>query len=169
MKKWYKIEEFATFKKVIFYTIREENDDFSETDKFLQKMSSDFDQQKNLDKLVAFIETMGEEFGAKQQFFRHEMSADGLPPPYSTLMKYNLFEFIEYDLRLYCSRLSDSIVILYGGGKKTALKAQDCPNVWPHFRLANAFANKMDEKIIDKTFILNYKDLVFTEEAEIEI
>ena len=165
MKKWYKIEEFANFKKVIFYTIRNENEPFSETDKFLLKYS---EQTEKLNKLAVFIEELGNEYGAKQLFFRHEAAAEALPPPYSTIKQYSLLEFIEYDLRLYCCRLSDSIVILYGGGQKTTKNAQDCPNVAPHFRLANLATKVLNEKIKDKSFVLSFRQVIFNEEPEIE-
>jgi hypothetical protein len=165
MKKWYKIEEFVNFRKVIFYTIRHENEVISETDKFLLKYS---EQTQLLNKLVVFIEAMGNEFGAKQLFFRHEAAADALPPPYSAIRQYGLLEFIEYDLRLYCCRLSDSVVILYGGGQKTTAKAQDCPNVASHFRLASLATKAFNEKIKDKSFALDFKQIRFNEEAEIE-
>ncbi len=169
MKKWYKVEVFATFNKVTFYTIRDENKELSETDRFLTKYSEKGIFKERLNKLVAFIEAMGDEYGARQLFFRHEAAADALPPPYSTIKQFGLLEFIEYDLRLYCCRLSDSVVVLYGGGQKTTAKAQDCPNVSSHFRLASVATTALNEKIREKSFVLTFKQLEFKDEAEIEL
>ena len=155
-------------KKVKFYTIREESKDLSETDKFLTKYSEQTLLKERINKLVAFIEVLGDEYGAKSLFFRHEAAAEALPPPYSTLKQFNLLEFIEYDIRLYCCRLSESIVVLYGGGQKTTAKAQDCPNVASHFRLASMATVAINEKIRDKSFVLNVKSIAFKDEAEIE-
>ena len=168
MKKWFKIEEFAIFRKVAYYTIRYENDQLSETDKFLEKFSTIELHKEKLNKLIVFIESMGDEYGAKQEFFRHEAAADALPPPYGSVKRYGFLEFIEYDLRLYCCRLSDSVVVLYGGGQKTTAKAQDCPNVAPHFRLAHRATEAINEKIREKSFNILNRELQF-DEAKIEL
>ena len=49
------------------------------------------------------------------------------------------------NLRLYCLRAIERLVFLFGGDLKTALKAQDCPNVKPHFILANKLTKAIDE------------------------
>lgn len=57
-------------------------------------------------------------------------------------------------------RLSDSVVVLFNGGQKITAKAQDCPNIAPKFRMAQIFANKIDEKIRDRDFIIEYKSII---------
>src|SRR5690606_33471069 len=47
--------------------------------------------------------------------------------------------------RLYCYRLSERVVFLFDGDVKTADAAQDCPQVRPHFRMANQLARAINE------------------------
>ena len=68
MKKWFKIEEFAIFRKVAYYTIRSENDLLSETDKFLEKFSTIERHKEKLNKLIAFIESMGVNMAQNKSF-----------------------------------------------------------------------------------------------------
>ena len=119
MKRWCLIEEFATFQKVKFYTIRFEDENMSETDKFFSAFDADANMRRDLDMLVSFLQQMGEIFGARSEFFRHEGEADGLPPKSRIAKQYGLLEFVEYDFRLYCMRISDNIVILFNGSLKT--------------------------------------------------
>jgi len=49
------------------------------------------------------------------------------------------------NLRLHYCRLSESVVFLFDGDIKTADAAPDCPNVWPHFRMANKLVQVIDE------------------------
>lgn len=162
LEKWLHIEEFITFRKVTFYTVRFERDlemdDMSETDKFFHKFENDLDNTHELDKMTAFLEELGENFGANKALFRHERRADALPPNKSIMKEYELLDFLEtdkYRLRLYCLRLSDSVVILFNGGLKTHNDPEKCDNVSSHFKDAQIFAKKISEKLNDKDFRLS--------------
>lgn len=49
-------------------------------------------------------------------------------------------------LRLYCLHVSEQIVILGNGGKKTSQKVKDSPDAFPHFELMNHFATIFHHK-----------------------
>lgn len=51
---------------------------------------------------------------------------------------------------MYCIRICDEVVILLNGGIKTAQKAQQCPNVAPHFTMANKVSKLLTQAIKDK-------------------
>ena len=149
MEKWLHIEEFITFRKVTFYTVRFEKDlemdEMSEADKFFHKFENNIDNRDELNKMIALLEDLGENIGANKALFRHERRADALPPNKRIVKKYQLFDFLqteEYKLRLYCLRLSDSVVILFNGGMKTQDDPEKCPNVRTHFNNAQIFAKK---------------------------
>lgn len=110
------------------------------------------------DLLAWIVERMGSMHGARQRYFRHEGKADGLPPP-----SYFLDVAYEHNLRLYCMRLSDHVVILFSGGVKTADTAQDCPVVAPHFRLAQKLCMAIQEAIRNRDISL------INEETELHI
>jgi hypothetical protein len=167
LKRWLQIEPFVTFSKVKFFTVRFEDEAVSETDKFFNQFSSNHLHSNELDKLIAFIENLGENLGADQDFFRHERLAQALPPERRSMRRYNLLEFLEterYDFRLYCLRLSNSVVILFNGGLKTNNNPENCPNVAPHFRNAQIFCKRIEEKLKDRNFVIVLKNLVSDDE-----
>ncbi|MEM8525090.1 MAG: hypothetical protein AAGG68_10620 [Bacteroidota bacterium] len=156
------IEEFVEFSKVNYYTVRLEYDDHieedSEMDKFLKKFENvPSETKEEFDDLLALIENIGNR-GAYERYFRFEDRANALPKSFTKNTKERVF-FVETSIRLYCIRLSDRIVILINGDVKTAQKVQDCPNVLPHFRLANKIARKLDNAIKEKDIQIQGKYL----------
>ena len=165
MKRLAKIQEYVTFKKVRFYTVCFE-DDKNETEKFFDLGIDNPTVTEKLQQIATFIKIMGNEKGANKDFFRNEAQADALPPESKIFLRYKLDEFLNNNLRLYCMRLSDSVVVLFNGGIKTANKAQDCPNVGPKFRMAQLFAKKIDEKIRDRVFTIENKCISADDEED---
>lgn len=139
---------------VTYYTVRLEGED-TLLDQFLDYYD-DSDQHEGLSIIRSALEKRGREIGAKARYFRPEQQAFALPPP-----SY-IADSGPTDLRLYGLRLNDRAVILFNGGGKTAAKAQDCPNVWPHFKLANKLSRAIDEAIKDSelTFDPESDDLI---------
>lgn len=75
------------------------------------------------------------------------------------------------DLRLYCLRVKDSVVVLFNGGIKTRKNAKDCPNVGPHIRQANRITQKINQLFVDKEISWNKDktDIVFLPDLEFEL
>jgi len=138
-----KIEDFD-FQEAEYFSLYYENNDNSVFDIFLEKHIDMQEIEAEFGDLMAWIEKLGNE-GTEARFFRHEKKADALPPN----LKYLDFEY-EKQLRLYCLRLSDRAVILFGGGIKTTDKAQDCKNVATHFYEAQQFCKHLNELIRNK-------------------
>jgi hypothetical protein len=166
LEKWLHIEEFITFSKVTFYTVRFERDlkkdEMSETDKFLNQFMDDPVYKHELNKILEFLRDLGEVDSAREWWFRHERNAQALPPNKRNRKRHKSFDSFpsnEYKLRLYCLRLSDSVVILFNGGLKTHYDPEKCPNVAPHFRNAQTFAKKINQKLKDKDFLLSGRNL----------
>ena len=160
MKRWCLIEEFATFEKVRFYTIRFEDETVSETDKFFAAFDDNADMRKELNVLLSFLKQMGDNFGAKADFFRHEGEAEGLPPKAKIAKKYGLLAFVEYNFRLYCMRLSDNVVVLFNGSLKTTYTNQEDPQLMSIFRMAKTFSRRINENMSDRTFNVIGKELI---------
>jgi hypothetical protein len=163
MNRWCVIEQFATFEKVRFYTVRFEDEEISETDKFFSTFGNDANMREDLDILLGFLRRMGTVFGAKIGFFRHEGEAEALPPKAKVVRQYGLVTFVEFDFRLYCMRLSDNVVILFNGGIKTTYTNQEDPQLMSVFRMAKTFSRRINEKIIDKSFRLSGKEIIADE------
>ncbi len=139
-----------TFDKVAYYSVRFEDKGRTEFEDFLERHEQREDIREELDQLFWWLEELGTTIGARADYFRHERQAHALPPPSRKL------RLVQHEhLRLYCMRLSDHVVILFNGGLKTAETAQQCPNVKPHFELANRLAEAIDQAIRNREIGLN--------------
>ena len=119
-----KLEDFC-FEEVNYYSIRLEGSDMTEFEDFLNRMESEPAHEEDVINLFTWLELIGENEGAKEKFFRHEgyiSDAKALPPK-SSLMEDN--ELPVNDIRLYCQRLNEHVVILFNGGIKTTPTAQE--------------------------------------------
>ena len=165
------------FKKVNYYTIKLEDDEFSLFEQFIRMHT--VENRNKLNHILAWIKVIGDKIGAKPEYFRNESkngSALGLPPigadRVPTFVEYNdeteKEENTPNNLRLYCYRLGDNVVFLFNGDVKTAETAQECKNVKPHFELANELTNVLD-KAIGKGFKLNkdFTDLEIDKDFEL--
>lgn len=170
-----KIEKFKTFSEVKFYTVRLERKDGeweneTETDKFFKEFLDQPEKPSHGAELVYnSIVEIGKR-GAKERYFRFENRANAPPPSANTLAELGQSKETRGDiLRLYCIRLSENVVILTNGDRKSMDAAQDCPNVAPHFRLANNLAKKIGEAIVNKEIVVNGKSLQFDDDFGIEL
>jgi|VirMetMinimDraft_7_1064189.scaffolds.fasta_scaffold18294_2 hypothetical protein len=134
------IEEVERFNKVTYYTIKFEDKDESEFENFLSKHQDDLTIKNEYNDLIAWVTIIGNNIGAKPRYFRQENRAHALPPP-SKLVE---IDYVK-NLRLYCMWISESIIILFNGAIKTKNTAQDCPNVKPHFDLANKLVLEIEK------------------------
>ena len=112
--------------------------DDSETlfERFLDEYDTP-EHETDLDIIQSWMAQIGER-GAEPHHFRPERRVGALPPKRDGRSMF----------RLYALRLSPHVVILFGGGLKTAQNAQDCPTVGPHFALANKLAKAIDEQLV---------------------
>jgi hypothetical protein len=140
------------YRKVNYYSIQFEEKRISEFEDFIQKHENDTNIKDEFDDIISWLEKIGDEIGADKNYFRHEKKADALPPP---------SKFIEIDytenLRLYCMRVTDSIVILFNGAIKTKglASAQSCPNVSVFFESANKLVSSIDSLISEKAIVVS--------------
>lgn len=162
MKKYITLTLFKSFDKVNFYAFQFEDDDRTETEKFFAKFEEDARFNDDLNNMATWLSIIGRKYSAKKDFFRHEGAASALPPPYSKM----IHEVIVNDLRLYCLRISDEVVILANGGIKSSQTVQDSPDLLPHFRFVNAMSKQIDEFMKDGTFKLDGKNILKLNEIE---
>lgn len=97
-----------------------ENEDYSEFEKFIEKFKNEADVAKDLNVILSYIEQMINGAGFLERYFRPEgkMKDDVCALP-----------VVSGKLRLYCLRLSDSVLIAGGGGRKTTKTYQDDVNL----------------------------------------
>ena len=139
-----------------FYSVRWENQEISETDKFFQKFQNDAINKISLQKLVAFLEVIMEEKGAQEAFFRLENNAHALPPQGKHLINEITIDFANFPLRLYCLRLSNALIVLFNGAEKTSSTAQGGKTSMV-FAEANTFAKRILDALYHKDIYIENK------------
>lgn len=138
--------------KCTFYTVRKEDATLTETDKFFTRYDEPTNELfEHADQLLMLIqEVIGDTYGAIDDFFdRHESKAQALPPkPKKRIEEIAIFGK-DFPLRLYCLRLSESVVVLFNGGLKNEFTAQQSEDVSFDFREAQVFAQRILDALED--------------------
>jgi len=168
---------YDEYEYVNYYTVRLEVDgekeEFSETEKFFQIYDDENHPHfQEFDTILRVIDGIGNHFrGAELRLFRFEDAAHALPPKIKDADAVLDIEIIEHSqLRLYCIRLTNDVVILLNGGVKTTDAVLDCPNVKNHFRFAQAVAKAIDELRKEKSINIVGKEIInLTGEEEITL
>jgi hypothetical protein len=147
--------------KCTFYTVRWEYAELSETHKFLDKVKGDARLKNSLQELAKFLEiVIGDEKGALEVFFRFENTAHALPPAGEHQVGEITINYGNFPLRLYCLRISDSLVVLFNGAEKTSKAAQDGKTSMA-FHEANQFAKRILEALREKEIYITSDERVF--------
>ncbi len=147
------IKHINSYKKVEYYSVCLEHDDFSLFELFLRKHTKE--NKEKLNHILKWIQVIGDKFGASRFFFRPEAEiadASALPPTginrEPAYIEFNSekgeHENAANNLRLYCFRVNEHVVFLFNGDIKTRNRAQDCENVRSHFRLANKLTSVIE-------------------------
>lgn len=164
MNTFVSIEQAIAFKRVTFYTVRFEGKEQSMFFNFINEHA----KSEELYIIRSWLRKLGTELGAQPRYFRPEGYGGGearaLPPPPRYLN-------VDCHLRLYCMWMSRSAVFLFNGGVKTAATAQDCPNVRPHFFLANKLTKAISQAQVDGDISLDPETdlLLYDQSLELEI
>lgn len=145
-------------RRCTFYTVQWDGEELSETDKFFTKYENDPTFKMPIQALAIFlVKKIANENGALKSFFRFENSAEALPPSGSYEIEEVTINYGNFPLRLYCLRISNSLVILFNGGEKTGQTAQEGKTSMV-FHEANLFAKRI-------TTALNQKEIYITEDG----
>lgn len=113
-----KIESVAQTENAGLFTICFEGESYSEFEKFVTKHKDGYN--KDLSVILAAISKMLEVSGFLERYFRPEGKMnDGVCA----------LPIESGRLRLYCLRISDSVLIAGNGGVKTAQRYEDCENL----------------------------------------
>ena len=161
--------EIKSYRLVKYYTVRFEDEQYNEFAKFVLTHNRKENIATEYNDVMAWIKFyLGERYGALEKYFRHEKKAQALPPS-ARFLEINY----EVNLRLYCYRISDHVVILFNGGVKTNNidNARDCPVVGKHFDKANLLCAALDKAFISKEIQLNndLTELIFEPDFILEI
>lgn len=152
------IKPIAKYDKVAYYSVCIDGEDISLFEEFIKKHTNE--NNDKLDHILNWLRQIGNNYGAKTDYFRPEgetADTSALPPQGINRKP----QYTEYgkkkanSLRLYCLRANESVVFLFNGDIKTQRKAQECPNVKPHFKLANRLTKAIDKAFQDNDIVWN--------------
>lgn len=160
--------ELQIFNKVRFYSLRKENENDTEAEKFFSRFS-DSENKSELDLIVALIKSMGNSSGAQERFFRSEREGQAIPSRKAITFIEPDYDESGFSLRLYCLRINDRIVILGNGGIKTSQTYQDSPDCRPHAELIQRFIKSFDQAVRDGEIILNDDIIVYQNSIAFDI
>lgn len=108
-----------------------------------------------MQELAKFLEVViGNEHGALEPFFRFENSAHGLPPSGEYVVDEITINYRDFPLRLYCLRISDSLIVLFNGGEKTGRTAQGGKTSMAFYE-ANQFAQRILQALRQKDIYIS--------------
>ena len=177
MNTFAKIKHINSFKLVEYYSVCLEDDgDVSLFEQFVNKHI--YENKEKLKHIQSWLRWIGNKYTAKAAYFRNEAEtadASALPPENPNWEP----SYIEWDnetqsgdtnnLRLYTFRASEHVVFLFNGDVKIAEKAQNCPNVRYHFRLANTLTRVIEECFRNNEITWNktQTDIEFDNELEL--
>ncbi|WP_289754164.1 hypothetical protein [uncultured Duncaniella sp.] len=150
MTRKYAIELIEEHEAVNFYSIHLNTKELSELECFFEKFPEGCAYDEDIDTIIAWLDHIGER-GALKRYFRHEGKfGDGVSAiPIETS-----------NLRLYCIRLSDKILIFGNGGIKDTSTWQESETLSDYVetlvdtsrfiasRLANGTLYIVDKEII---------------------
>ena len=114
MTQKYFIELIEEHDAVNFYSVHLSEEELSELERFFDKFPEDCEYDEDIDTIIAWLDKIGEN-GALERYFRNEgRYGDGVSAiPIETS-----------NLRLYCIRLSDKILVFGNGGIKDCARWQ---------------------------------------------
>ena len=148
--------------KCAFYSVRWEESEQNETDKFFNKYDSIAELKRSAKELLSFIlDSIGEDHGAVDVLFnRFENEVSGLPNKGKVTIGEISFLFPNFPLRLYVLRINNrpDLVILFNGGIKSAQTNQQSEDLNLKWIEACQFAKRIEVAIRDKEIIIDEKN-----------
>jgi len=144
--------------KCTFYTVRWDDQEISETDRFFERYEFDPQYADQSSRLLYFVlQVIGEDHGALDRLFnRPENEVKGLPSKGKVRVQDFEYSFPNFPLRLYALKIRKNIVVLFNGGIKDAKTNQES-SLNLKWIEACQFAKKIDKAILEKDIIVEEK------------
>ena len=143
-------------KKCTFYTIHLDGASDNLTDKFIKRFEKDIKHKESLQLLLSFIlDIIGNEYGANDLLLnRFENNVVGLPSKGKVKIKEICYNYPNFPLRIYALKITDEIMILFGGGIKDANSNQKS-SLHVNWIEACKYADKIIKAIQDKDILID--------------
>lgn len=143
---WYDEGSVCTFYTVKWVTDNENAP--SETDKFFDTYAvPEHPLEEEAQKLFQLIvESIGDKYGATNDFFDRTVNkANELPPKPKNRVEEIHAMGTHFPLRIFCFRVSETIVILFNGGIKESRTTQESKTLSMKFYEAQTFVKRLEE------------------------
>lgn len=151
MKHQIQIELFEEYPAANFYTLRVDDDELTEVEKFLEKFPEGCKYDEDMEKIISWLDKISC-IGAKERYFRPEgRFGDGV----------GAIPIEAGRIRLYCIRINDHLLIVGNGGEKNVRAWQDSPELARYVRTLKAAANVIKRRTKnDEMRILNEMEII---------
>lgn len=147
----YSIELVEEHPEVNFYSIKLNDCELTELERFFEKFPIGSDYDNDIDIIIAWLDKIGQT-GALKRFFRNEgRYGDGVGAiPIE----------IGNKIRLYCLRLSDKILVFGNGDIKDTAKWQDSPKLSAYVELLMDTSRFIASRMNNGNIVLVEKEIV---------
>ncbi len=150
MTQKYSIELIEEHDAVNFYSVRLDHEELSELERFFEKFPEGCDYDEDIDTIIAWLDRIGEN-GALERYFRYEGTyGDGVSAiPVET-----------NNLRLYCIRLSERIVIFGNGGLKNCATWQESETLSEYVETLIDTSRFIASRLLNGTLYIVDKEII---------
>lgn len=150
MTQRYSIELIEEHDAANFYSIHLDEQEVSELERFFEKFPEGSEYDEEIDTIIAWLDKIGDT-GALERYFRHEGKyGDGVSAiPIETS-----------NLRLYCIRLCDKILIFGNGGVKDNQTWQESNTLADYVETLIDTSRFISSRIKDGTLYIVDKELI---------
>ncbi len=139
------------------YTIQFLSDEESEFEKFISKFRTDAELNSDYQKIIRFIEQILK-FGSLERYFRREGKMNDSVAALPVLKSM---------LRLYCLRLSDKILILGNGDRKTTRTYEECDTLKGYVVTLQKFEQILKQEVASGNVKITEKEIITDKTFEI--
>lgn len=135
-------------KKSTIYSLIINDDSLTLFDKFIEENDPKFPDE--IDSIFDTLNKIGHKYGASREFFKENEGKLGD-------LVCALYDTPNSNLRLYCIRLGNAVIILGGGGHKpkTIRALQENPKLTKENELLRIFSELLHQKMLDKEIYWN--------------
>lgn len=150
MEQRYSVELIEEHESVNFYSIQLCEEELSELERFFEKFPEGSPFDEDVDTIIAWLDKIGET-GALERYFRYEgRFGDGVSAiPIETS-----------NLRLYCIRLSDRILIFGNGGVKDCATWQESETLSGYVEMLVDTSRFLSSRMTNGTVYMVDKELI---------
>lgn len=150
MTQRYSIELIEEHEAANFYSVHLNEEELSELERFFEKFPEGSSFDEDVDTIIAWLDKIGET-GALERYFRYEgRFGDGVSAiPIETS-----------NLRLYCIRLSDRILIFGNGGVKDCASWQESETLAEYVEILVDTSRFISSRLANGTLYMVDKEII---------